>query len=209
MRNCGYTWLLIFWGIVSFSALTAQVKDGHVETNAAKTVSGPTSDSTLMKKHSPMKAALMSAVVPGLGQIYNRKYWKLPIVYGLGGGFIYLAVLNNKNYQLYRETFITRIDTTYNGTDYFPEIPDVAPNTALQAEMERTRKNMELAIIGAVLIYALQIVDASVDAHLKYFDVSDDLSMMVKPKVYLPQLQTAFQSQQKPMLGVQLNFRIK
>ena len=196
--------MLLFTPLIS----NGQVKDGVVTAGSAQTVEGNVADSTLTKKHSPKKAALMSAVLPGLGQVYNQKYWKVPLIYALGGTLIYFASQSSNSYNKYRETLITRIDSTYNGTDHFPEIPNVEPNSAIQEEMERTRKNMELAIIGTVLVYMLQIVDATVDAHLKYFDVSDDLSLMVKPKVYLPNVNMVSRDV-RPMMGIQLNFKIK
>ena len=142
-----------------------------IETIAADTVRGTIADSTLMKIHSSKKAALLSAIIPGGGQVYNKKYWKIPLIYGAGIGL------------KYRDSYITRIsaakDSSYVGPDYFENIS----NSGLQSESERTQKNYELAAVGIVLVYALQIVDATVDAHLKTFDVSDDLSLGIRPAV--------------------------
>ena len=154
-----------------------------IETIAADTVRGTIADSTLMKIHTSKKAALLSAIIPGGGQVYNKKYWKIPLIYGAGIGLAYVFSGNYREYNKYRDSYITRIsvekDSSYVGPDYFENIS----NSGLQSESERTQKNYELAAVGIVLVYALQIVDATVDAHLKTFDVSDDLSLGIRPAV--------------------------
>jgi hypothetical protein len=129
--------------------------------------------------HSPKKAALMSAALPGLGQVYNRKYWKVPLDYAMAGGLVYWAITSRSKYLLNRESYRSRVDTAYSGIDHFP----TESNASLREEMERTQKNMELAIILTGVVYIAQIVDAAVDAHLRYFDVSDNLSMRIKPSL--------------------------
>ncbi len=153
------------------------------ETIAADTFRSTIADSTLMKIHSSKKAALLSAIIPGGGQVYNKKYWKIPLIYAAGIGLAYVFSINYREYNKYRDSYITRIsvekDSSYVGPDYFKNIS----NSGLQSESERTQKNYELAAVGIVLVYALQIVDATVDAHLKTFDVSDDLSLGIRPTV--------------------------
>lgn len=146
-----------------------------------KAVEGVTASTDTALKHSPKKAAFYSAVLPGLGQIYNKKYWKIPVYYGIGGGLVFWAISSNKQYQLYRETYRSRVDTAFTGTDHFPN----ESNAGLREEMERHQKNRELAIILTGVVYIAQIVDAAVDAHLRYFDVSENLSMRLKPSMQL------------------------
>ena len=147
----------------------AQIKD------SAKTL---TVDS--VKIHSPVKASVMSMILPGLGQIYNRKYWKLPIIYGgIGAGIFFI----NNNYHIYniaKQTYISRIDGEIPPVTNYDQYSDAQ----LLSEIESYRRYTELAIIGTAAIYLLNIVDASVDAHLFYFNVSDDLSVNIQPTIF-------------------------
>ena len=124
----------------------------------------------------PRRASIMSAVVPGLGQIYNRKYWKLPIIYGGLGAFGYLFMINNDEYQSYRRNLVAIYDgdpATVNKTPYSAE--------QLQSQKAYYKRFRDLSAIGMGVIYILNIIDANVDAHLRTFDVSDDLSLKIRP----------------------------
>ncbi len=124
--------------------------------------------------HSPKKAALYSAVLPGLGQIYNKKYWKLPIVYTGYGVITYFITDNNKKYKEFKTNLIAETDDnlTYDGP--YSEIQ-------LKQLMNGYRRNRDLFIIITVAWHALNIIDAHVDAHFINFDVSDDLTMNIRP----------------------------
>jgi hypothetical protein len=126
-------------------------------------------------RHSPKKAALMSAIIPGLGQAYNKKYWKIPIIYAGLAGLSYAVIENNKMHKELRAEYISRLknDTVLNFEGL--SIDNLA------VYKETYRKNRDLLIIGALGFYILNIVDASVDAHLFTFDVSDDLSFKLRP----------------------------
>ncbi len=136
---------------------------------------GQTEENDKIKSHSPKKAMLLSAVLPGAGQAYNRKFWKIPIVYVGIGGFSYLAYNNQKQFNKYRDAYITRNN---GGIDEFYNILN---SQALINEMEKYRKQRDLNLIGFFAFYMIQMVDASVDAHLFEFDVSDKLSLRVQP----------------------------
>lgn len=130
------------------------------------------------KKHysAARKASIMSAVLPGLGQAVNKKYWKIPIIYAAFGGLAYMYDNNNNLYRFYRKNHIAETDgdsSTLNTTFY--------TSTQLQEQKRFYQKNRNFAVIGIGLVYLLNIVDANVDAHLKSFDVSDDLSMQINP----------------------------
>lgn len=127
----------------------------------------------------PGKAALYSAVFPGLGQIYNKKYWKLPIVYGALAGGIYAITFNHDQYRIYLDGFYSRIDEEPNN-DQFVGQYDERQLIELQNIYRRWR---DLSIILTGVAYGLQILDAYVDAHLFYFDVSEDLSLNWQPSV--------------------------
>ena len=130
--------------------------------------------------HSPKKAAWMSAVLPGLGQAYNHKYWKIPIVYvgfgGAGAGIYFL----NKNFTYYRNEYRYRL----NGqTDKLK--PELASWSDENIDAMRTYylRYLEIVSIATVLWYLVNIIDAVVDAHLFYFDVSDNLALSLKPNI--------------------------
>ena len=135
-------------------------------------------DTITVFKHSPKKASWLSAVVPGLGQIYNRKYWKLPIIY-VGFGVIgYLAVNYNTKAQHYKSSYLFRKGIDLGQKDYYPEI---FSEDVLYSNFTYYRRNFELTCIFGSLFYVLNIIDASVDAHLYKFDITDDLSMKIEP----------------------------
>ena len=161
--------------LVMHQALLAQ--------NAPATVSTTAADSAAKEKArnkqlygGPRKAAILSAVLPGLGQVYNKKVWKVPIIYGGLAGLGYFFVSNNTQYNFYRKNLIAFYDedsTTLNTTPYSGE--------QLKTQKLYYRKYRDYAAIGMGLIYLLNIIDAHVDAHLKTFDVSDDLSLRIEP----------------------------
>ncbi len=124
----------------------------------------------------------MSMVLPGAGQFYNKKYWKIPVIYAGFAGMGYLIHFNNELFQQYKEAYILRVDGDPNTID---EFADHYTDSDLQTLKNYYRRNRDLCIIVAGLIYVLNIVDASVDAHLFYFDVSDDLSLMIQPSINL------------------------
>lgn len=134
-------------------------------------------DSTLQKLHSPKKAALMSALLPGLGQCYNKKYWKLGIIYPIMGGVVYGFAWNQKYYAYYRDALRVRYDGDTNTIDPLVFYPDDRIVT-MKNYYQRYR---DLCVIGFAAVYLLQVIDAAVDAHLFYFDVGPDLSMRWNP----------------------------
>jgi len=159
--------------------LQAQVTDTLQVPNNNAFVSKDTALTKTEKKKiysGPRRATLLSAVLPGLGQAYNKKYWKIPLIYAGFGGLGYMFVVNNNQYNYYRSNLIAENDadsTTLNLTRYTSD--------QLQQQKIYYRKNRDFAAIGIALVYLFNIIDANVDAHLKTFDVSDDLSIRVDP----------------------------
>ncbi len=128
---------------------------------------------------SPSKAAFYSAIFPGGGQIYNKKYWKAPVVWGAMGTSIYLYLDNNKQYDRYRTAFKQR-EAGLN--DEFKTInPDgsitlfISRNGLINAQ-KTLKSNRDLALLTTVVFYVLQIVEASVSAHLLQFNTNDNLT---------------------------------
>jgi hypothetical protein len=140
----------------------------------------------------PAKAAFYSAVLPGLGQTYNKQYWKIPLVYGAIGAGVYFYTVNNNEYQRFRTAYFDR----QNGlTDEFPLYQD----DVLISAQKYYRRQRDTAMLLTILAYVLNIVDANVSAHLKQWNVNDDLSLRAV------QMQNGFQNG----IGVQLNFKLK
>lgn len=136
-------------------------------------------DSALRKKHNPTVATCL-ALIPGAGQIYNKKYWKLPIVYvslGVSSYFVYHFATQMTSYK---NEFIYRRDGITDKLN--PEYAYYTDENVL-ALRSQYRRYMEIAIGVTAILYLLNILDACVDAHLYYFDISDDLSMNVVPKI--------------------------
>ncbi len=132
----------------------------------------------------PSRAAFYSAVIPGMGQIYNKRYWKVPIVYGALGASIYWYTWNDDNYDRFRIAFKRRRagftdDEFYdtNGDGIGPDFDD----DVLQNQQERFQRDRDLALVVTIGLYILNIVDANVDAHLKQFNISNDLSFDIQP----------------------------
>jgi Family of unknown function (DUF5683) len=135
--------------------------------------------------HSPRVAAIRSAILPGLGQIYNRKYWKLPIVYGgLGvsaGVFAYNMKWYKKTRFAYKVLFL-KDTASYAKVD--PKLQFLVNGNALdnlRYYRNQYRRDIDYSVIAFLLLWGLNVVDATVDAHLMSFDVSPDLSLKIKP----------------------------
>jgi hypothetical protein len=143
---------------------------------------------------SPAKAAFYSAVLPGLGQAYNKKYWKIPIVYGALGTGIYFYTSNNKEYKRYREAYKSRL-AGFEDDEFY----DRVTLDGLQRAQKFYRKNKELSLLVCVGIYALNIIDANVDAHLLQYNVNENLTLFPHFKVN--------ELDAKSDVGLTLNFK--
>jgi hypothetical protein len=131
--------------------------------------------------HSPRKAALYSAVLPGLGQAYNREYWKIPLVYAALGITTGTFIINIKEYRRFRNAYRIRMD---GNADTIDEFADRYRNDAsLKVYRDAYREYVDYSVLVFVLAYGLNIADATVFAHLRNFDMSDDLSMQIVPTV--------------------------
>lgn len=122
---------------------------------------------------SPSRAAFYSAVVPGLGQIYNKKYWKLPVVYGGMGASVYFYFNNQRKYNLFRDEYKKRLLGIHDTSD--PLFGRLDNDRIIRAQRYYQR-NRDLAMVITIGLYALNIIDANVDAHLQQFNVDDDLT---------------------------------
>lgn len=133
-----------------------------------------------VKKHSPTKAAIFSAIIPGAGQIYNKKYWKVPVIYGLMGTAAFFMITNRSELQKYKE------DLNYATDTDSATVPIHFPNTSTQnlvAYRDFHKQNRDYALLAMGLVYALNIIDATVDAHLFEFNVNQKLSGKIEPQI--------------------------
>lgn len=163
-------------------------KNGKViEETPARIDSVHLADSILKAKHSPRKAAIRSAIIPGWGQAYNKKYWKIPIVWAAVGIPGWLVYYNQEWYK--RTGYAVKVSDAGNNLPVFlnkvdPQLLPLVQNhqtSALINYRNEFRRNRDYAILFGLLFWGLNIVDATVDAHLKDFDVSEDLSFSIKP----------------------------
>jgi hypothetical protein len=171
--------------------LTANISKAHAQTLSdsagrriiAGTASDPKIDS-VMRVHSPRVAAIRSAILPGWGQVYNKKYWKLPIIYGALGTTAGIFVYNLNYYKRFRYAYRVlatkdsgNFDKVHPDLKFFIERNDLS---GLQYNRDEFRRNIDYTVLVFLLFWGLNVVDASVDAHLKSFDVSPDLSLQLK-----------------------------
>ena len=184
--------LLILFLATGFSAFSQETKNDSIETRKPKV------------EHSPRKATIYSAVLPGLGQIYNRKYWKVPIVYGGFATLGYFINFNNEQYTTYRQAYSDIIDDDPNTISHMKL--KVNPSLllkenesnfteALRQQKDYWRRNRDLVVIGTVVFYAANIIDASVDANFFNFDISDELTINWVPAPVM--------CMEKKMIGIQ------
>lgn len=148
----------------------------HTDTTIVK-------DSTRRKKvfePNAKKSGMYSSILPGLGQIYNRQYWKVPVVYAILGTAGYFIGYNYNKYTEYRQAYIYAIDGDPGTSDELSRFYDAQ---SLQRLQNNYKKDLDVIVLLTSVGYALQIMDAVASAHLKNFDVSRDISMQVKPMV--------------------------
>ena len=129
--------------------------------------------------HSPKKAGWLSTAIPGLGQAYNKKYWKIPVIYAAFGGITYFLIKNNGEYIKYRDAYIARIDDDPTTIDDFPEY--TTENLRVYKNIYWKKRDFNIILLAGV--FTLNILDAIVDAHFYTYDISDDLSLKVRPVV--------------------------
>ena len=163
--------LLISALMISISLPAQRIPESPTPTETEFVVT-PTEEKSKLFSGKPGKAALYSLVLPGAGQIYNRKYWKLPLVYGAVGGSIGLLAHNGKQFKLFGGVYEASIAGTYTG-------PRSTEN--LRQLRNEARKNQQISGVVLGVAWLLNSVDAYVDAHLSTFDSSDDLSNRLIP----------------------------
>lgn len=164
------------------------------EKSVEKTAAGKDTVVVVKKVHSPRKATMRSLIIPGWGQIYNKKYWKVPIVYGAIGFPAYLFTYNRKWYNKTKYALSIVANDRYTGQGAADSLAKVDQALrflvdnkelgSLVTYRNEFRRDMDYAILFTILMWGLNVVDATVDAHLKGFDVGDELSLKLKPSLF-------------------------
>jgi hypothetical protein len=190
-------------GVLVFS--TPMVKAGVVESTPVDSMNHYGNIDQLFWKPDPMKAVWLGSIVPGLGQIYNRSYWKLPIVYGGFMGCAYAITYTNNQYVSYKEAYRSIYYDIQNSSvsnspekAYIAILPEgytierMGGASAYQKRLyewqNTTRRYRDLSIAATAIVYALTLVDAYVDAQLFDFDISTDLTLNVQPNIYYDEM---------------------
>ena len=165
MKQLFYIFIFLF---SSTQFVVAQNKELKIETK--ETAKG------YINPLSPAKAAFYSAILPGLGQAYNKRYWKIPIVYGAMGAGVYFIIDNNKKYNQYRNEYKKRLANGGAIDTSDPTYGNLTTESVIRGQ-KFYQKNRDLSVLITAGLYILNIVDANVDAHLLQFNVNDDLSL--------------------------------
>ncbi len=159
-----------------FSALYISAQKDKDSTSIALDKSPIVVNETLTRKAidplRPSKAAFYSAILPGLGQAYNKKYWKVPIVWGAIGTGIYFYVRNDRQFDRYRDAYKRRL-AGFEDDEFF----GIVSEDGLIRAQQQFRRNKEVSLLVTIGLYALNIIDANVDAHLLQFNVDENLSL--------------------------------
>ncbi len=145
----------------------------------------------------PSKAAFYSAILPGMGQIYNKKYWKAPIVWGALAIPTYYYLQNNSDYKRYRTAYKLRKNGEVD--EFLVDGVEIISLDALESAQEQLRENRDLSLLSGVILYVLQIVEASVNAHLLQFNTDDNLSF--RPSLIMNPIRL-----ETPSIGLTINY---
>ena len=172
------SYIIIFTLLILFSATTwAQNKEVIPQKKDTLIVEASSKAQKTIDPLTPSRAAFYSAILPGLGQAYNKKYWKIPIIYAALGTGIYFYIDNTNEYKRYRDVFKRRLAGFTD--DEFQGISD----EALIRAQKSLSKDREISLLVTVGIYALNIIDANVDAHLLQYNVDENLALQPHFKI--------------------------
>ncbi|TVZ53236.1 DUF5683 domain-containing protein [Dokdonia sp. Hel_I_53] len=199
MQNKRIIALVLFFFFYAFAkAQQEDPEDTIIEADSIETVVQKEAYDPLR----PAKAAFYAAVLPGLGQVYNKDYWKLPLVYGALGSTIYGAVWNSEQSERFRDAYKLRLAgqvDEFSERDENGTITNIFSDDALLDAQKQLRRRRDLFILISAGVYVLQILEANVDAHLSQYDVDEDLTF--SPDINLDNLSETVN------YGVKLTYR--
>ncbi len=179
----------VFLILISFSLLhTVYAQDSATVKPVVTSVQPDTTkktapDTTKKTEHSPRKAAIRSAILPGWGQAYNKKYWKIPIVYACLGTTAGFFIYNRNEYIDARDAYRNKLDGDASNDHLIKaKFQPIDPESVRQYRIA-IRQYVDYSVLVFIVFWGLNVVDATVDGHLKAFEVTDDLSMRINPAV--------------------------
>ena len=186
-KNNLFYLLVILFLTLTVNTVYTQVGKTDSSTLITNSIIVDSATKTTPKKHIPRIATIRSAILPGLGQIYNREYWKLPLVYGALAIPTYTFFYNNYYYQMIKYAYTVRYNQQVNGgtagvANIDPQVAGLDVNSLLNYR-NQFRKDRDYSIMWFFIVWGLNVVDATVFANLKDFSVSDNLAMRVEPKL--------------------------
>lgn len=140
----------------------------------------------------PQKAGALSATFPGLGQAFNKSYWKMPLIYGVSFYTLSSVFFHHAEYRVLRDALISNnwqvnpeVPIVMRGQVFYLQEPYIIDNESqYRTARDQQRSKRDLFIVYSLAVYAVNIIDAIVDAHLRDFDLSDDLSLKINPNIY-------------------------
>lgn len=176
IKRVGVVALTLFLMVLSNSALA----------QTDSTASSSQKNVPEVTKHSPTRALVLSAVLPGAGQVYNRQAWKIPIIYAAIGGITYYTYSNYSQMKYYRDEYLYRV--SHGDASQYPDDPDMAttPTSNIYNMYEAYNQTFQLSVIISVAIYGINLLDAYVFGHLFDFQINDDISLNMSPSIIQP-----------------------
>ena len=171
---------VLFLGVLLIGQLASRAQTTVMKQGVPPTRTPVPADAVFrfrLHKPIPKRAALYSACIPGLGQIYNRQYWKTGLIYAGGAVISGFMISNYRNYQKYRKIYVGMIDNN-------PTTPDTYKNYTVEDVkylQDGFQKYLEYTVLTATLAYTMNILDALISAHLRSFDMGTDISIICKP----------------------------
>lgn len=174
--------LVSLWFTIILSMVYGEGKTQDIKVSADTLITAKKKKTVYDSTYNPNKAVIRSLILPGWGQATNKKYWKIPLVYGALGTTGYLFARNIKQYREARQAYILATDRDPNNDNQIKQ-----PYFSVKDQPDRirvfrnaVRQNIDYCVIFFIAFWGLNVADAAVDAHLKTFDVSDDLSLNIK-----------------------------
>ena len=167
---------IILWVVLLGATFSSQVSAQESPDTSA------TEADTIIRSHSPKKATIFSAVLPGLGQVYNKKVWKVPIIYAGFGALGYFISFNNRYYQKFKAAYQMRLNNDPNFNKVYPEYSYLT-DQSIELAMNTYRRWRDLNGMGFIALYVLQVIDANVDANFFYYDIGKDITLKVRPGI--------------------------
>lgn len=168
---------LLYILLCSFLVLPGLRASAQDSTSAGRAANVDTTASKIFQPD-PKRAGLYSALIPGMGQLYNRQYWKAPIIYAGLGTAVFFIVRNSNEYNRYRKAYVSRLNNNPNASD---EFSGILSTQAVKQYQDDAKRYLDLTILFSVIGYAGQVLEAISGAHLRNFDITPDLSMQVRP----------------------------